>query len=201
MELHLMVGAADGWIGRWSPGIGDPTLMGWLTVCCYMLAAWLCYRVTLVDYGRPEAQAAGERWLWYALASGLFLLGINKQLDLQSAMTEMGRMVAVYQGWYETRREIQAWFIAMIGSLALVISFLLLMITRNMPVSTRLTTLGCLLLLAFVLIRAASFHHFDLLINHVEAGVRMNWLFEIGSILIISLGALWRAWSPKGTMQ
>ena len=188
--------STEGWIGHWSPGIGDPTPMGWLTVGCYLLSAWLCYRVTVVDGGLHEGRHSGERWLWYALAWGLVFLGINKQLDLQSAMTEIGRLIAVYQGWYETRREMQAWFVAIVGSMALVVSLLLLAITRRMPLSTRTTLLGCLLLLAFVVIRAASFHHFDLLINHVEAGVRMNWALEIGSILIICLGALWRARMP-----
>jgi hypothetical protein len=42
-----------------------------------------------------------QRW---ATISILFLgLGINKQLDLQSALTEAGRILAIEQGWYGPR--------------------------------------------------------------------------------------------------
>ena len=30
----------EGWIGEWSPGIGDPSVGGWLTLLLYGLAAW-----------------------------------------------------------------------------------------------------------------------------------------------------------------
>ena len=31
----------DGWIGSWSPGIGDPTFAGWLTAFAYLWHRWL----------------------------------------------------------------------------------------------------------------------------------------------------------------
>jgi hypothetical protein len=185
--------AGNGWIGNWSPGIGDPTPIGWVTVLFYGVAAWLCYRVIRREYELRDVLEPEEKWLWWIFVAGLVLLGINKQLDLQSALTEMGRMIAVYQGWYETRREMQVWFIASIGLLAVVMSLLVAYLARRAPMATRVTLVGCVLLLAFVFIRAASFHHFDLLINHVVGGVRMNWVFEIGGLLIIGLGARLRA--------
>ena len=38
---------------RWSPGIGDPTVMGWLTVVAYLAAAWLCLRAFMVEKAGP----------------------------------------------------------------------------------------------------------------------------------------------------
>ena len=53
------------------------------------------------------------------------------------------------------------------------------------------------LLLAFVLIRAASFHHVDALIKSTLAGVRWNAIMELGGIGLTALGAViamrWRA--------
>ena len=87
---------APGWIGSWSPGIGDPTPMGWITVVGYLAAAWLCFRVG----GRLEVRTAyPERHLWRILTWGLLVLGVSKQLDLQSALTELGRTLAHAQGW------------------------------------------------------------------------------------------------------
>jgi hypothetical protein len=39
-------------------------------------------------------------------------------------------------------------------------------------------------------VRAASFHHVDQLINFHFAGVRMNWVLELGAISLVSMGAL-----------
>ena len=38
-------------------------------------------------------------------------LCINKQLDLQSLFTDIGRVIAWKQGWYQERREFQKWFV------------------------------------------------------------------------------------------
>jgi hypothetical protein len=42
-------------------------------------------------------------------------------------------------------------------------------------------------------IRASSFHHFDLLIRSSWFGVRANWAIEMGSLLLVISGAAWRA--------
>jgi high-affinity Fe2+/Pb2+ permease len=158
----------------------------------YVLSAWLCYRVIRHEFDLRDVLEPKEKWLWRMIVGGLVLLGINKQLDLQSAFTEIGRILAAYQGWYETRRTVQVWFIATVGLLAVVMILLVTFLARRTPLATRIAVTGCFLLVAFVFIRAASFHHFDRLISHVVGGVRMNWVFELGGLLIICLGARMR---------
>ena len=48
-DFLLLVSAAhgDGWIGRWSPGIGDPTAAGWLATLAYFATAWCCRAAAL----------------------------------------------------------------------------------------------------------------------------------------------------------
>ena len=179
-----------GWIGQWSPGIGDPTIVGWLTVGFYLLAVWQCYRVA-TRYA--HVLRAHENTIWWILVYGLLALGLNKQLDLQSAFTEIGRMIATQQGWYEQRYKVQVIFIYGVAMFATVVAIALAFIARKAPLATYFTLLGCICLLGFVLMRAASFHHFDLFINHVAFGSRMNWIMEIGGLLIISTGAYWRS--------
>jgi len=36
---------STGWIGNWSPGIGDPTAGVWLTGAIYVWAAWVAVGV------------------------------------------------------------------------------------------------------------------------------------------------------------
>ena len=95
----------------WRPGIGDPTIGGWVTVVLYFLAAWSTYK-TYRSILSPK-----ERWLWLLIFVMFIALGINKQLDIQTAFTEIGRIVAAYQGWYDQRQIVQIWFISGVAGL------------------------------------------------------------------------------------
>src|SRR5438105_1302226 len=81
---------------QWRPGIGDPTFIGWLTVVAYAGAAVLCIRDAL-----REKEAPARRAFWSILGVMMILLGINKQLDLQTWLTITGRRIALTEGWYE----------------------------------------------------------------------------------------------------
>lgn len=178
-----------GWIGHWSPGIGDPTPVGWLTVVAYALAAWQCLRLARsTAVPMPGREAA----LWWMLGIGLCALCVNKQLDLQSALTEIGRVIARYQGWYAERREVQREFMIGIAGVATLAMVALGLLARRAPRPTLLALSGSVCLLAFIVIRAASFHHFDRFIGSAYLGLRANWILELGGIGIILAGARWR---------
>jgi hypothetical protein len=215
--LATLTPSDDGWIGDWSPGIGDPTVMGWLTVVAYLAAAYLCllaYKIErfrrnrpaqgLAAYldalrwlrrglsGRRRAEVpAGERVpaLWAGLALMLLLLGINKQLDLQSLLTELGRIAARDQGWYEGRRVVQVTFIMLLVLAGAWGLRALWLFSRGHLADLRLALIGALGLVCFVAIRAASFHHVDLLIGTEIAGVDLNFWLENGAIGCIAFGA------------
>lgn len=182
--------APHGWVGNWSPGIGDPTLAGWLTVGLYFAAAWACHRV---GHDRSWALPRAETVLFRLLTLVLVVLGINKQLDLQTALTEFGRMLARDEGWYSERQLVQKAFIFGVGLAALTIAAAATLLLRHAPAATHVTLLGGLGLVAFVVIRASSFHHVDLLIRSSWFGVRANWAIEMGSLLLVMMGAAWRA--------
>jgi hypothetical protein len=183
--------ALGGWIGRWSPGIGDPSAVGWITVAAYFATAWLCWRARAAS--RREGDAAVPprgAALWTALTVGLLALGINKQLDLQSAVTEMGRMIVHAGGWEARKRTLQVGFIlGVLGLTALAFAWLA-WLTRGDLRRCLLPLLGSAELGAFVLIRAASFHHVDILLGQRWAGARVNWILELGGITLIAVGAL-----------
>jgi len=178
--------SGDGWIGRWSPGIGDPTVIGWLTVAIYALGAWESYRVATKH---SSLLRQGEGALWWILVYGLLALGINKQLDLQSALTEIGRIFAEQQGWYGKRYEVQIYFIYSVAAFAAFAIFALFLLARKAPPATLIALSGSICLLSFVVIRAASFHHVDLFIGSVILGIKMNAILEMGGICIIIAGA------------
>lgn len=175
--------------GEWAPGIGDPTAVGWFTVFAYAGVAVLCARNMLRARPFPV-----ERTVWAALAALLALLAINKQLDLQTWFTVVGRELSRQQGWYAQRHTVQMAFVA---SLVLLSISLLLVLHHVLGPAWRryaIVSCGLALLLTFIVIRAATFHHVDLLLGMRIGPLRVNHLMELGAIAIVALGAL--AWRP-----
>ena len=169
---------------NWSPGIGDPSLGGWITVALYLVTAYFCWRVAR-EIGAGGGGARSEALVWGGIALLFLLLGINKQLDLQSAFTEIARVISHAQGWYENRRSVQVAFIGVIGAICLIVGIGLLIMIRGSPMATWLAAAGTLLVLTFVAVRAASFHHVDQFIKETVFGLRWNWILEMGGILLV----------------
>jgi len=177
--------------GHWQPGIGDPTFMGWFTVMAYFITAVLCLICALPHrFALSLQRVSRNRWLWGFFAILLVVLGINKQLDLQSLVTVVGKELALSQGWYQQRRMVQVQFIVGIVIAAV---FLLTLIGRAIYAERRtyrLALLGLMFLSCFIVIRASSFHHIDSLLRWQLLGFRMNWILEIGGIVCIATAAI-----------
>jgi hypothetical protein len=187
-----------GWVGRWEPGIGDPTVFGWITTVAYFVAAALCflaYRAYARQAGTPEVRRAG--WLWLILAGALAFLGVNKQLDLQTLFTEVGRIVAFKQGWYQQRHRVQVAFVGVLGVVGLVGVAGMLHLARGQFRQLRLALVGAVFLVAFVGIRATSFHLVDQVLSHQVSVVRMNHLLELGGIALVAIGAARNRRGPR----
>jgi len=185
------VGLDQGWVGQWLPGIGDPTPIGWVTAVAYLVAAGLCFAALpgVGRWRRDPKLVRKERILWWVLGLLLVFLGLNKQLDLQTAFTELARMLARDEGWYAKRRTFQEGFIlAIVLWTGLGLGGLFYLTFRLSP-WTRVAAAGTCLVAAYVIIRAASFHNVDLFIMSQVGGLRVNWIFELGGILIIIAAA------------
>ena len=173
---------------NWSPGIGDPTIGGWLTVALYLAATVSCW-FTARSLGRGDTGNSQEHRAWQAIWVLFLALGINKQLDLQSALTEVGRLLAQSQGWYAQRQFVQQAFIALVGVICAIVAITLLIWARNAPFPTWVALTGTMMVLVFVLIRAASFHHMDRFIGERIFGLRWNWILEMSGISIVFLAS------------
>src|SRR5690349_2067315 len=101
---------------NWSPGIGDPTIAGWLTVALYLIALVSCWK-TSRTLAIANTATFREQRAWYAISVAFLALGINKQLDLQTALTDIGRILAFSEGWYEQRQVVQVVFIILVATL------------------------------------------------------------------------------------
>lgn len=192
VERRLRLPASEGWIGQWSPGIGDPSFAGWLTVVAYVVATVVCWRarrIALEERARSPEHSSVR--FWSVLAVGLGLLGVNKQLDLQTALTECGRILAREQGWYDHRRWVQMAFIVLV---LLIVAFACRWLLRAAAADLSrlwLAVVGAAVLGAFVAVRASSFHHVDACIwFDLLFGLRVNVVLELGGICCIGAAAL-----------
>jgi len=178
---------------NWFAGVGNLTLMGWLAVSLYYWAAMSCWvTARKVRLGAEAAEDTKELRGWRSMTAAFFALGINKQLDLQTALGDAGRSLARSQGWYDQRQLAQIAFVALVAIMCLIAALILVRWMRKAPAPTWLALAGSIAIIGFVLIRAASFHHFDRLIYARGLGVRWNWILEIGGIGVVLAASHWR---------
>ncbi len=121
-------------------------------------------------------------------------LAVNKQLDLQSALTAMGRCVAQGQGWYDARRGVQALFTLAVGAVSLVGLVLLAATMRRHLARSWAALIGAGFVAGFVLVRAASWAHVGALLNVPVGGMRMNHVLENAGPLLVASNALVLLW-------
>jgi protein-S-isoprenylcysteine O-methyltransferase Ste14 len=177
----------------WQPRLDNPDLFGWSVVAAYVIAAAFCARAALARRKTgPEEERASA--VWRLLALGLLFLGINKQLNLQTLLIVLGRRAALAGGWYEERRLAQAVFSAVLTVAGLLALWFMRARFREFFARNPRAFTGLVVLLIFLLIRAAS-------INHVfeRAGIkpdvkhddkRWTWLLEIAGSACLALAAM-----------
>jgi len=177
----------------WQPHWDNPDSRGWCVVAAYVIAAAFCARAALARRKMgPEERRFSV--IWWLLAAGLLFLGINKQLNLQTLLIDLGRRAALAAGWYDRGhlprvRLAQLIFTAVLTLAGLAALWFLLARCRPFFARNPRASLGLILLLLFVLIRAAS-------INHVfeRAGIQQDdkkwsWVLEIGGSACLALAA------------
>ena len=174
----------------WQPGIGDPTFMGWFTVFAYIAAAALCLRTARAVESGVAAHVRGrEPRVWRAAAIFLVVLGINKQLDLQTLFTQIGRAVLTANGWMPERRQIQVDFMIGLTATAALVLAVALWVARRRIRAYGLLFAGAACSTTFILARAASFHRFDRFLGTYVSGVKMNWALELSGIGMMAAAA------------
>jgi hypothetical protein len=184
--------------GRWHFGVGDPNAMAWIIVGAYAVAAALTGRAFMTSLRAERAlrianpvesqnQRALKR-LWLVVTVTLIVLGINKQLDLQSLATQWLRDRAYAHGWYDDRRRYQLDFIVAIIAFGSLATALLAIALRRVLRRVIGAVIGLGMLVSFVVIRASSFHYVDVLLN--EGRIRANWVLELGGIALIAISAV-----------
>jgi hypothetical protein len=125
------------------------------------------------------------------------VLCLNKQLDLQSLFTDIGRTLATRWGWYDERRTIQLLFVIAAAAAGTAMVIYIASKTRSILRERKLLLFGLAFLLTFIVIRAASFHHVATVLAAEVLGVRVNGILELTGILMIALSAARSIFRPR----
>ncbi|NVD43439.1 hypothetical protein [Qipengyuania atrilutea] len=171
----------------WQASIADADLADWITVAAYLIAAVLTYRAA--SSARPRSEHR-ERLFWLASTALLVFLAVNELLDLQTLITTIGKEHARANGWYEERRTYQAIFIAALAAAAIAFGLAVLWLIRRMHSGVKIAVLGFVFIGAFVLGRAASFHHFDEMLGRGPDSFNYGSVQEVFGVAIVGLAAV-----------
>ena len=167
----------------------DPSGFAWFIVAAYFAGALAAF---------AASRSGNEARFWLGVSLLLVLLGFNKELDLQSLLTEAGRNLTQAIGIYEQRRLLQGLFLLLLAGAAAFAIFRLARILRRSSAPARMAAVGIAILFAFILLRAASFHHIDDWVTVDIRGLRSGWWLELAGIVVIALSALaYRAESKR----
>lgn len=169
----------------WIPTIGDPNFTGWLTVVTYSATASFSL---LVFFSITDNKS---RVFWLTLAFALLVLAINKQLDLQSAITAAGKCLAYAQGWYDNRRLVQVWFIFILVIAVSIMILLAVSLLKSSLLENGLALIGIATVSLFVITRATSIHKFDFFIGQKTFWLPNNFIFENLGLVLVSINAFY----------
>lgn len=182
---------------RWRPRFGDDDLVGWCTVVAYVLAAALAWRArgriralgdAADDDGLDPGDARRLTRFWTVTAVAMVVLGVNKQLDLQTWLIEHARRAAFAEGWYDDRRRVQAVFVLAVAAAGLGATWWGVRQLRGVAHQVALALVGLGVIVSFVAVRAASLHQIDHLLS--LGPVRLNTVLEFGGIGLVALAGL-----------
>ena len=190
--------------------IGDPRAGAWLIFFSYFAVAVICTRAfqvswigsrLAVDYPNPERRTKDRKaayrasFLFWAIVITLFVfLGVNKQIDLQTWLTDAGRRMAMAQGWYEQRATVQTIFVLTIAVTGVVALSVLLKLTRDLLPRHVLAFVGLAILAVFLVVRATSFHSLEAAMRFEIVGMRLSWYLEMAGILCVGTCAVANYW-------
>ena len=200
MDNPWLIAAVDD-AGNWHFGIGDPTPMGWFILFAYMVATVLAGTAWVAEHKRRLDGRIASPKFWLVLTVLLLFLGINKQLDLQTLLQDTVRRMAKANRWYDNRRIYQAIFIALVVAAGVLMLGTFSWLARKQWRRNFVALLGTVILYVFVFIRASSLHHVDIALRWRFAGLKWNWILELGGIIVTMAGTIHALRASRGAIR
>jgi uncharacterized membrane protein len=175
---------------HWVLGANDNDWVGWGITVAYFVAAALCFACGRRMGSLVPDSSGREYWLWRSVGTVLLLLGVNKQMDLQTVLRDVGRFMAAAEGWYQYRRTVQMGFVAATAIVAIGALMLAGAEMRRAWQQHALLYVGIAILGGFVVLRAAAFNHVGESIKGSAPIQGARFIVEVAGIVCIGLSAV-----------
>ncbi len=182
----------------WRPFIGARWI--WVISAAHLLACWLCFQAGRQKRLKPDGKRDSIAQLfWIMLSFFMFLLFLNKFLDLQTLLTISMRNAARTGGWFSDRKKIQLEFIVASATIALICFVISTLLLRTRWRQCGLALCAAVFLLILITARLPSYHQIDKLLYHLPVvGNMMNAGLELAGALLVCLGARRALHPPSG---
>lgn len=178
-------------VNAWLARSGDVCLSSLINTILYAvsIAAAAYHWKMLQRFKKPAA----KQGFWLLVIFILSIFGINKQLDFQVLLVEIGRPIALQSGWYESRRIVQAVFAFALTGIAGLFAVMMLFLVRRHWRNNILALLGLLILCFYGIMEAMSQSHVGCSLNLYEQwSFRLTDVIEMTGILLILANTLIR---------
>jgi hypothetical protein len=173
----------------WRPGYGARWI--WAIALAQLIAAFLCLSAGKQELiPSDEGQQRRRSKFWSALSGLMFLLCLNKILDLQSLITIAFRQMARSENWYQNRQSLQATFVLIAVAGGVICVGLSAFVLRGRWNQRGLACFAAIFLIALVTIRMVSYHKVDRFLYGMPViGNRMNAGMELAGSILVGLNA------------
>ena len=178
-------------VNAWLARSGDVCLSSLINTILYAvsIAAAAYHWRMLQRFKKPAA----KQGFWLLVIFILSIFGINKQLDFQVLLVEIGRPIALKSGWYESRRIVQAVFAFVLTGIAGLFAVMMLFLIRRHWRNNILALLGLLSLCFYGIMEAISQSHVGCSLELYEQwSFRLTDVIEMTGILLILANTLIR---------
>jgi hypothetical protein len=176
--------------GYWIRYAGDFTFTGWFITAIYFIVFLLCILYLSKLNKNPAKHEKPYVHFRIFLTGCIFLLGLNKQIDIQLLITDIGRTYSQAHGWYETRKYFQVEFLAVFSTIGLGLFFILCKALKNIWRSVFLPVTGLFILFSFVIIKASSLHILEHYFDKRIGGFNLFDISELTGLLCIGLSLI-----------
>lgn len=174
----------------WQLGFGDPTLAGWLITLSYLIAFGICIQVVSAHNNIFARKRSKQRLLWVIISLLMLFLALNKQLDLQTLLTDIGKSIFEKSALHEDRRKYQTLFVLSVASIFVIAIFAIFIELLTVLKKHLLAIAGLGLIALFILYRAASIHHFADFFEYEILSFQFRDFVEISGIILIILNGV-----------
>ena len=168
----------------------DQSIVGYTITAGYLLSSLLLFYSLFCRANCCESMGSKRSTLlWSASATLALLLGINKQLDVQTYLTQWGRELSRNWGIYSGRRNAQLLASILIISLVVAAAVYAIVFVRKVGWGLRVAILGLAICMAYVVLRLISIPHVDHWFRVDVGGWKMSWIVELTGVGVTLVGA------------